>query len=776
MNLAQLQRMIREGDLSLDALRYLLQAKGECEWLDFKEELSLTNDTHRAGLARDALAMKNVGGGYIVVGVRDKTWEPVGIPVLPFDTKMLRDGIRKCAGVDVDVDVVQHVVDDGRGPKNFGLVLVRSVKRRGKAPAVAKSDFAHNKPYGVRRGDIYVRRGDSTTRVQSQEELQRLLDELDNAVDEAAADAHNHSPFAVEDGTYRLLEKGFNTFIGRASLRENILNAVTADPRIWIINIHGPGGVGKSALATWVTYEFYRNRMFEAIIQLTAKETVLTEKGISSHVGRSLYSLDNLLVHVLSTFEEPIPEELEEQRQLAFECLTAWPTLIVLDNMETVSDGRILDFVRQLPARSKSKVLMTSRHKTGGWELSIPVTELNQAEIHEFVDIKSHELRVHFPTDSSSIEKVSKASGGLPLAVQWIIGHYKITRNIDKSTMALARRDSPVLEFSFRNIWNVLSGDAKAVLAAMTIFDEPPSRDQLEAATDWSAERIENALQELADVTLITSAANVSDGRVVYAALPITLTFARYQLEAMGDFESRCRQRYRGYNEQLSLSSTEARRFASVVSEYGLSTEMERRAAVLCKRGESELFAGNLETAENLFRRAREIAPNSAYVLAMSSSHELALNHTGQALEFAREAGKLATRKTGALVHKVLARVLAKAHDKSGRIEALKRALEYDRADVVTKHQLGVALSSAGKTEDAVNVFSEIIGSEAQKPVASDTLLMAYHTRVINYRRLGMKDEADQDLQIAKDLIAQYPHLQRHAYRTADLEDHDESL
>jgi hypothetical protein len=45
------------------------------------------------------------------------------------------------------------------------------------------------------------------------------------------------------------------------------------DPRIWIINVHGPGGVGKSALVNWATYEFYGARQFEGIIHLTAKDS-----------------------------------------------------------------------------------------------------------------------------------------------------------------------------------------------------------------------------------------------------------------------------------------------------------------------------------------------------------------------------------------------------------------------------------------------------------------------------------------------------------------------
>ena len=117
---------------------------------------------------------------------------------------------------------------------------------------------------------------------------------------------------------------------------------------------------------------------------LTAKDTVLTPSGIRP-VSPSLYSLENLLDHVLDTFQEAIPTDLETKRRAATEILEAWRVLLVLDNMETVGDGRILHFLQQLPLKAQAKVLLTSRQKTGGWELPMPVTELNVVEVREFV-------------------------------------------------------------------------------------------------------------------------------------------------------------------------------------------------------------------------------------------------------------------------------------------------------------------------------------------------------------------------------------------------------
>ena len=79
MNLSVVERMARTGDISADAAQYLVRCKGECEWLDYKLFLHLGNDAQLCDFTRDVIAIKNTGGGYIMVGVEDKTWDLRGL-------------------------------------------------------------------------------------------------------------------------------------------------------------------------------------------------------------------------------------------------------------------------------------------------------------------------------------------------------------------------------------------------------------------------------------------------------------------------------------------------------------------------------------------------------------------------------------------------------------------------------------------------------------------------------------------------------------------------
>lgn len=763
MNLSILERMVQDGDLSLAALNYLLECRAECEWLDYKERLTLDDSANIAKFARDVLAMKNTGGGYIIVGVQDKTWLPIGLNAeLPYDSKLLRDKVRRGCGLDLELDIVHHSPHHEGKLLLFALILVRGSRKRNKrrTPSLVKSDFHPREKYGLRRGEIYVRQGDSTVKVDSSEMLEHLLSELEGRADAVSIEAAQPtSPFAIDTGLYRLQSPDFDVFIGRSALRQNVIDAILKDPRIWIVNIHGPGGVGKSAIATWVAYHFYDNKKFESIVQLTAKETVLTEKGIKRNRGRTLHSLEDLLDRLCLVFEEESPDDLDEKKLVVAEILSAWSCLLILDNMETVTDARIVEYIQTLPSDTKAKVILTSRHRTGGWEFPVTVSELSLPEVQEFVGQKALEMSLAVPLDDQTIDAIKRTSGGLPLAIQWILGRYRRTTDLQDTLEAVDSRSSPVLEFSFRNIWNMLSADARTVLGVLSIFDDPPTISLLSIATEWPFERIEAAVTDLADVTLISRQQAAS--REVVVGLPITLSFSSHQLDKMGDLEVRARKAIQRYTQQMELREWEVARFASIFTRYRITTDNEKRAVILSRRGESETFSGNLEGAKDLFSQARDLAPNSAYVYAMSSNFELAAGRIGIAHRFAKLACKYATKNTGSLAWGVKARVSEVERDRSGQVLALGKALEFDPQDHVLRHQLGVALSRSQNSAAAIVEFTKIIDDELATEIPSETIMMALKTRIINLRRVGRKVEAADDLTLAYELLERYPQFQR---------------
>jgi len=597
MNITRIRQMAAQGDMSKSALYYLLDCSGECEHLDYKEIIDLDNDHGCATLSRDIVGMKNVGGGYIVIGVQDKTWKSIGCTSrLLIDTKLLRDKVRKCTGLDIEVDIIQHEILIEGVPKLFVLILVRSSIKRSKlrVPSVIRSNFRQNENWGIRQGDIYVRIGDSTKKIDSDVELQNLLDDLESRHQEEELERANAtpSPFAVEAGLYRLLPREYATFVGRERFKALLRKAMESDPRIWIINLHGPGGVGKSALATWVAYEYYHEqRHFEAILHLSAKDLELsTEEGIR-HLRPTLFSLEDFLDRILHLFEhgEFCEANIETRKRVVCEVLSAYRTLLILDNMETISDGRIMEFVRELPPESKAKVLLTSRRRTSDWEYPIQVTEFTEEEVREFINIRNQELGLDLPTyDPTFISRMTAISGGLPLAIQWTLGEYSKTKNLESILSRALTSDSPLLEFSFRNSWNVLDSSAQQALAVLSVFENPPTAQEWRTALDWTVEKMDRAIASLVEVTFIGERTERKTGKVVYSALPITLTFARNELSKMGGLETQARLRHQEYRNKMQLASVETGQYSDLFDRFDVRTDIQKRAIILCRIAEGQ--------------------------------------------------------------------------------------------------------------------------------------------------------------------------------------------
>lgn len=178
MNISHIRAMVIQGDMSISALNHLLDCRGECEYLDFKSSIDLESDYGKANFSKDVLAMRNVGGGYIVVGVEDRSWNPIGLEKrLAYDTKLLREKVIKSTGVDVEIDIVQHELNLNGIPYLFALILIRTINKHSKlrVPSIASKDFHPNEKWGIRRGDIYTRIGDSTQKIDSDVDLQNLL-------------------------------------------------------------------------------------------------------------------------------------------------------------------------------------------------------------------------------------------------------------------------------------------------------------------------------------------------------------------------------------------------------------------------------------------------------------------------------------------------------------------------------------------------------------------------------------------------------------------------
>jgi tetratricopeptide (TPR) repeat protein len=317
-------------------------------------------------------------------------------------------------------------------------------------------------------------------------------------------------------------------FVGREEEIRTILQSLQPNSRTFIIGIEGIGGVGKSTLATEVSYRCIENDLFESVIWISAKESILTLHGIEPVIPEAK-SLSDILITIGTTLGNPTIGNLSMQDQIkrAYNLLARQTTLLVLDNFESLSKNEqrdILDFLRRSPITLK--VAITSRERVSEGQI-IRLQGLSFEESNALLEWDAQQKNIHLTKDQNKY--LVELTGGLPLALLWVQGQiavlgYSVTQVLDKLSLDTS---IPILQYCFNHSWNLLRhNNEKKILYLLALQPEAVSRAALkEIAGIEDGDSFDNAISDLLQLSLIDHETD----RDYFSILPLTRRFIRTQ-------------------------------------------------------------------------------------------------------------------------------------------------------------------------------------------------------------------------------------------------------
>src|SRR5512134_1984544 len=317
-------------------------------------------------------------------------------------------------------------------------------------------------------------------------------------------------------------------FVGRDEEIKTILGSLQPNSRTFIIGIEGVGGMGKSALAIEVSHRCIENDLFEAVIWISAQESILTLHGIEPIVPEAK-TLSDILITIGSNLGNPTIGNLSMQEQIrrAYNLLARQTTLLVLDNFESLSKSEqrdILDFLRKSPMTLK--VIITSRERVSEGQV-IRLPGLSFEESNALLEWDAQQKNIHLTKDQSKY--LVNFTGGLPLALLWVQGQiavlgYSVTQVLDKLSLDA---DIPILQYCFNHSWNLLGqSDARKLLFILALQPDPVSRTALQEITGiLTNEHLGNEISHLLQLSLIEH----NHDRDTFSILPLTRRFVRTQ-------------------------------------------------------------------------------------------------------------------------------------------------------------------------------------------------------------------------------------------------------
>jgi hypothetical protein len=385
------------------------------------QALSEKYDLEFSEIVKDSVAFYNTFGGYLVVGVDDTTRKVIGFDK-SFDTADLNKRIQGATGS--NIETVYRLVNlqiDGKA-YILGLLFIpkrsenfRPAQFKKSAPRSETGKVAYN------QNDIYFRQRDSCKPAVTSEELEFVFGprETDFSVPPPKVIENNLPPRDVD----------LSQFYGRdRELRELWLWLSDNFSPVRIVS--GLGGVGKTSLVyTFAERLIYHSHAgIDRVIWLGAKpETWSGSKGSFIKSSRVYFTdITEALKQILMESgcpSEQMPEEpsLDELLKLGLEHLATFNYLIVLDNLDSLSDADqqlLLHLMVQLCSSSKTKALITARRNLGATTTILTyLSGLTKDDFAKFVSDKCRQLKLSVDAKilEQTVTALYDASNGSPL-------------------------------------------------------------------------------------------------------------------------------------------------------------------------------------------------------------------------------------------------------------------------------------------------------------------------------------------------------------------------
>lgn len=288
-------------------------------------------------------------------------------------------------------------------------------------------------------------------------------------------------------------------FFGRAAELKRIKKALLgAYP---VVSVLGDGGIGKTAIALKVAYDLLdaANSPFDAIVWASAKSTTLTDREISTISGAIQDSLGLFEAAAQELAGEIVTRTSADPMEELLEYLEQFRVLLILDNLETVTDHRLRSFLLDLPLGSK--VLLTSRIGLGienPVKLEPLTVEESKRLLRTLAGIRGIDVFKEM-SDEALTRFVGKLRGH-PLYVKWLVSGVQAGRR----PADLVNDNSLLLDFCMSNVWDKLTQSARTVLQAMQIARGPRNMAELAYLTSMSAEKIQAAVLGLMTTNFAT--------------------------------------------------------------------------------------------------------------------------------------------------------------------------------------------------------------------------------------------------------------------------------
>lgn len=267
-----------------------------------------------------------------------------------------------------------------------------------------------------------------------------------------------------------------------------------------VISIVGEGGIGKSALALKVAYELIeKSSSFDAVVWVTSKTTQITLNEIKEIKGAISTSLG-----VIQELGEQIVGDRFDANNLdeVIEYLATFKIALFIDNLETILDENIKQFVGALP--QGSKIIITSRIGLGAFEYPVKLQGIEESYASQLLRsvAKTRGIEALSKLPENVLRGYVNRMHRNPSYIKWFVS--SVQTGLSPETVL--QNSDKFLDFCMSNVYEYLGNDAqrltKSLLCSPGLKDIP----EITYLNEFEALQTQKAIQELMATNMLSQA------------------------------------------------------------------------------------------------------------------------------------------------------------------------------------------------------------------------------------------------------------------------------
>jgi len=530
-------------------------------------------------------------------------------------------------------------------------------------------------------------------------------------------------------------------FIGRTEDVQDLEKLILGPNRV--ISVIGEGGVGKTALIQKVAYKIMdmgEQCPFDAIIWVSCKTQILTNSGVTEIKN----AIDNY-IGVVENITNAIGTEGVESKNTIEEIIEfteIFNVLIILDNLETVYNENVMQFIRKV--QETAKIAITSRIGLGELELRRPLLGMRDSEAIRLLREHSiiRNVTLLRKAQKRQLQNTVVKLYNNPLFIKWFVQAVSAGKSPNE---VLANKDD-MLEYCMSNVYDKLSDETVKLLNTILIARGKISEPEMIYYTEMEPYQYRKHINKLISTSLLERESATSGTCIdcQYSVNPLARHYLLANRKPTKEFIAKQLKKKRQlegmYSESLSIGNTDEFSVTSIeISSKGekVAGRFLSKALKVSKRRKYEEATELIEQAKKILPGYYEVYKVSGFINARKEMYIDAEEDYRVALELAPDNLRVHFFYGGFL--------LRYFDDAGGALKHLGKAYQGNKESSTVAIEYARCLGYTGAIEEALQILLKLNANQERLTMKHNMLTT---TLIMNfYKRL-----AESKYRIGKDL------------------------